>query len=121
MKFTIKQFNVAYNEVANYSDKDAYISDLALSSLFWEGDNPEKATPVEELVEPLSKIWDVAHMTIKDIRMTTGLSQVDFHRKFLIPIRTLQSWETETDSKRNCPGYVKLLLAAACRLIEFGE
>ena len=114
MKLTIKQFNFAVNEVANYNDRDAYINDIALSSIF--DDSEEEVS--EELINRLSKIWDVVNMTIKDIRMTTGLSQINFYTKFCIPRRTLQSWESE---ERTCPLHEKLLLAAACGLIEFGE
>ena len=46
-------------------------------------------------------------MEIKEIRTLTGLSQTNFGKKYNIPVRTIQDWETE---KRNPPAYVVELL-----------
>lgn len=46
-------------------------------------------------------------MSIKDLRNLTGLSQKDFGKKYDIPYRTIQNWETE---QRSCPEYVENLL-----------
>ncbi|WP_455057835.1 helix-turn-helix domain-containing protein [Jutongia sp.] len=46
-------------------------------------------------------------MTIKEIRDITGLSQVEFGKKYDIPRRTIQNWET---GERQCPPYMLKLL-----------
>lgn len=46
-------------------------------------------------------------MNIKEIRSLTGLSQTDFGRRYNIPMRTIQNWET---GQRECPIYVQELL-----------
>lgn len=46
-------------------------------------------------------------MTIKEIRMLTGLSQQKFGNKYGIPLRTVQDWEREV---RTPPPYVVTLL-----------
>ena len=46
-------------------------------------------------------------MTIKEIRLFTGLSQANFSEKYNIPKRTLQDWEY---GKRIPPAYVVELL-----------
>lgn len=46
-------------------------------------------------------------MTIKELRLFTGLSQADFAKKYNIPKRTLQDWEY---GKRIPPIYVVELL-----------
>lgn len=46
-------------------------------------------------------------MTIKEIRGLTGISQADFSKKYGIPKRTIESWET---GDRKCPEYVIRLL-----------
>ena len=51
-------------------------------------------------------------MEIKEIRTLTGLSQANFGKKYNIPVRTIQDWETE---KRNPPAYVVELLAFRVR------
>lgn len=49
-------------------------------------------------------------MTIKEIREKAGLSRAAFSRKYNIPVRTLEDWESE---KRKCPEYLIELLDRA--------
>ncbi|MDY4771502.1 MAG: helix-turn-helix domain-containing protein [Lachnospiraceae bacterium] len=42
-------------------------------------------------------------MTVKEIRIQTGMSQKEFAEYFEIPLRTLQEWEQE---RRTPPDYV---------------
>ena len=46
-------------------------------------------------------------MEIKEIRTLTGLSQANFGKKYNIPVRTIQDWETE---KRNRLLLIKILI-----------
>ena len=46
--------------------------------------------------------------TIKEIRLSTGLSQAKFCEALNIPKRTLEDWE---QGKRACPEYVAELIA----------
>ena len=46
-------------------------------------------------------------MTIKELRILTGLSQQAFSDKYKIPKRTIEDWESE---RRTPPEYVVLLL-----------
>ena len=46
--------------------------------------------------------------SIKEIRLSTGLSQGKFAEMLNIPRRTLQDWE---QGLRNCPEYVAELIA----------
>lgn len=54
-------------------------------------------------------------MEIKRIRYSSGLTQKEFSAKYMIPLKTLQNWETESDSPsaRKCPAYVSFLLEKA--------
>lgn len=54
-------------------------------------------------------------MTIKDIRIKTGLSQSQFAKRFHLNVRTLQTWEQET---RKTPPYVVWLIS---KIIELEE
>lgn len=56
----------------------------------------------------LAQIWDVAHMTMKEIVDASGLSQTAFAKQAGVPRRTVQDWCGE---KRACPAYVRFLLA----------
>ncbi len=44
--------------------------------------------------------------TIKDIRKKIGMTQEEFSNYFDIPIRTIQNWETNSDSRREPPSYL---------------
>lgn len=50
---------------------------------------------------------------IKELRQITNLSQKEFGKKYKIPLKTIQNWEsnTEKSSSRSCPPYVTFLLA----------
>lgn len=51
-------------------------------------------------------------MTIKEIREKSGMSRVEFSKKYDIPIRTIEDWEHE---KRKCSPYLEKLLK---RIVE---
>ena len=53
------------------------------------------------------------HMTIKELRNQTNLTQKEFAGKYHIPLQTLKQWESSQTSKsyRNCPEYVLYLLS----------
>lgn len=104
---TDKVFAAAWAEAISgaYADRDAYVSDLALSSIWGDGEDTE--IPADRL-DTLGRIWDAAHMSIKDIRTASGLSRTAFAEHLCIPYRTVQDWEL---GARACPGYLRLLIA----------
>lgn len=104
---TDKMFAAAWTEALSgaYADRDSYVSDLALSSIW--GDAEDAEVPADRL-DTLGSIWDAAHMSIKDIRTVSGLSRTAFAERLCIPYRTVQDWELGT---RACPGYLRLLIA----------
>lgn len=108
---TIYQYHLALTEIENYTDRDAFVSDLALSSAFPE--ESDLSVTASELV----LIWEAYHMTIRDLRTASGLSRMDFSRRFYIPIRTIENWECTGANARECPVYVRLLIAEALGLI----
>lgn len=56
----------------------------------------------------LSTIWDMAHLSMRELVARTGLSQTAFAKQAGVPRRTVQDWCGE---KRACPTYVRFLLA----------
>ena len=108
---TIYQYHLALTEIENYTDREAFVSDLALSSAFPE--DADLSVTASELV----LIWDAYHMTIRDLRTASGLSRMDFSRRFCIPIRTVENWECTGANARECPVYVRLLIAEALGLM----
>lgn len=86
---TIDQYRTAVAETANYTDRDAYISDLARSTIW--GDAQDADIPTTRL-EELGQIWDAAHRSVRQILADAGLSQIQFAKRFLIPLRTVENW-----------------------------
>lgn len=86
---TDKQFMACVSEAANYADRDAYISDLCLSSM-WGGE--ENADIPAERIDALGDIWDACHRSIKEIAALAGLSQRKLAERFCIPYRTVEAW-----------------------------
>lgn len=109
---TIDQYYLAISEITNYTDPDAYASDLALSSVF-----PEDGD-LTAITEDLHCIWTAYHMTVRDLRKVSGLTQSEFSRRFAIPKRTIENWEAkDTANARECPLYTRLLIAEALGLL----
>ena len=64
--------------------------------------------------ERLSNIWELAHLSMRELVVRTGLSQTSFSKQAGIPRRTVQDWCGE---KRVCPTYVRFLLAEHYNLL----
>lgn len=105
---TDKQFYVLYADALEAKDRDAFSSDWALSSMWGED------VDLAQLADICGKVWDLAHLTVADIRQHAGLTQAAFAQRFLIPFRTVQNWE----SRGGCAEYVKLMLARLCGMAD---
>ena len=64
--------------------------------------------------ERLSVIWDLAHLSMRELVDRTGLSQTAFAKRAGIPLRTVQNW---CAGSRDCPAYVRFLLAEHYKLL----
>lgn len=99
------KFSALFSAALKTDDRDEYISDLAISS---EWGDAEDAEIPSQRISDLGALWDVAHVTIRDLRAHTGLTRTAFALRYLIPYRSVENWE-RGDSQ--CPDYVRLLLA----------
>lgn len=97
---TNHQFYTLWGEAITSPDRDAFVSDAALSSLWGEDD----ADPMVRVPE-LEKLWDAAHTGVKAIRELACMTQAEFAARHLVPLRTLQRWEAG-----ECPEHIRLLL-----------
>lgn len=109
---TINQYRTAVAEAANYTDRDAYVSDLALSTIW--GD-PEDAEIPAARVEQLGQIWDAYHRSIKEIAAAAGLSCRKLAERFFIPYRTVEDWSA---GRRECPIYTRLMMQECLGLLN---
>lgn len=89
-----------YAEAGAYADRDVYVSDMALSSVW--GDAEDEEIPVERLAL-LCAVWDGAHCTVPELIKKYGMTQTGFSQFFNIPLRTVQNW---CGGQRECPSYV---------------
>lgn len=101
---TNKQFYFCYSEIDNYKDRDAYVSDIVLSSIW--GDSQEDAIS-ESRANEVSQIWDAAHKSVKQIAADAGISQRKLAERFCVPYRTMENW---CSGKNACPAYVRLMM-----------
>lgn len=108
---TDHQFAVCWQEAHNYEDRDDYLTDMAMSSI-WE--DAEDAEIPQERLEQLRRIWEVVGMSIRDMRKATGMTQAAFAEKFLIPRRTFEDWDA---GKHQPPEFVKMMLAKLLGLL----
>lgn len=107
---TDKLFSALWAAALDCADRDAYVSDWASSPTC--GDDSAAEIPTTR-IEMLGQLWDAAHLTIRNIRAHTGLSQAAFAVRYCIPRRTVENWEA---GDRQCADYVRLLLAEAVGL-----
>ena len=85
---TDKQFYSIFTDAISDdgASREAFVSDWALSSI-WDDDDT-RDIPDERITE-IGDIWDVAHLTICDIRQYADLSQAKFATRFCIPRRSI--------------------------------
>lgn len=98
-----------YTEARNYTDPGAYVSDLALSSMWGDADIPA------DRIALLRRVWDDTHCTVRDLIERYGLTQSAFARHFNIPLRTVQGWCL---GERDCPPYLIAMAAELLNCIE---
>lgn len=114
---TDKIFNQIYSSALSNDcpDRDAFISDWALSTVW--GDHVDAEIPDSRL-DQIGQIWDSAHIPLLELRHLFGLTQGDFYSRFAFPRRTWQNWESGVTA---CPPYIRLLLAHAAGLIDLNH
>lgn len=109
---TDKQFMTCVAEAANYTDRDAYVSDLSLSSMW--GDSEDDAIPADR-IDALGDIWDACHRSIKAIAADANMSGRKLAERFCIPYRTVEDWSA---GKRECPIYTRLMMQECLGLLR---
>lgn len=112
---TNKQYNLCVLEAQNYADRDAYISDIALSSIWGDGlgdDIPQ------ERIEQIGSIYDAVHRSVKDIAAAAGMSVRAMAIRFCIPQRTVEGWCGSGDSARQCPLCTRLMMQECLGIIK---
>lgn len=100
---TIEQYLFCVSETKNYTDADAYVSDLALSSIW---DDAEDAEVPANRLDDLRAIYTASRRGIKQIAADAGLPLNKLADRFAIPRRTVENWSAGVRS----PSLWELLL-----------
>ena len=77
-------------------------------------DDADSCLDLDAEKDRLSNLWDLAHLSMRELVSRAGMSQTAFAKGAGIPLRTVQDWCCE---KRVCPAYVRFLLAEHYGLI----
>lgn len=107
MYTTAELFSLAADKNSN---REVFLSNVTLSV----SDDASDCVDLDAEKRRLAQIWDVAHMTMKEIVAASGMTQSAFAKCAGVPLRTLQGWCGET---RECPSYLRFLLAEHYKLI----
>lgn len=90
--------------------KEIFVNNITLSV----PDDADICLDLDAEKEKLSSIWDLAHLSMRELVARTSLSQTAFARCAGIPLRTVQNW---CAGSRDCPAYVSFLLAEHYNLL----
>lgn len=107
MYTTAELFIMATDPAAS---REVFLNSVTLSI----PDDADGCVDLDAEKERLSRIWELAHLSMREMVACTGLSQTAFAKQVGIPLRTVQDWCGE---KRACPAYVRFLLAEHYQLL----
>lgn len=107
MYTTAELFAIA---VGPETSRAAFLNNVTLSI----PDDADGCVDLDAEKERLSNIWELAHLSMRELVASTGLSQTAFAKQAGVPRRTVQDWCGE---KRACPTYVRFLLAEHYKLL----
>lgn len=107
-----KKFYTLFGEALKSNDRDAFLSDWALSSIW--GDACAADIPDDRLAK-LAEMWDAAHRSVRQIAGDAGLSQRQLAERFCIAYRTVEDW---CRGLRTPPDYVRLMMQECLGMID---
>ena len=107
----MKIYQSIYEDALATKDRDAFVSDWALSSAF--GGDPD-----QKRVEMVGAIYDAMHRSVRDIASAAGMSQRKLAERFLIPYRTMESW---CGGQRSCNDYTRIMMQQLLGLMPTPE
>ena len=93
-------------DASEFDTRDDYITEV--------GGSVPPTVPDDKMLPLLDACWAYGrNRSVATVRGISGLSRAGFAREYRLPLRTVENWESESDSGRTAPGYVVDLLAWA--------
>lgn len=114
MTINYHDFYTLFGAATTEQDKFRFIAEWSSSYIFFPDGEDGPDIDAAELSDTLANIWDVAHLTTRDIRRHLGMTQAAFAERFCIPRRTVEGWETG----RTTPAYIVLMLAELTGILK---
>lgn len=109
---TDKQIHTYYGEASQYSDPDAFASDVALSLL--DPDNPDQEIDMD-MTAQLQTMWHVANDDFRVFLKNLGMNQTQCAQRFCVPLRTVQNWAR---GENQAPAYTRLMMAELAGMLN---
>lgn len=94
-------FTRLYDEALSYKEVDFFIAERGWQEWMNLFDD------VDMIAKILEIIYEYSRCTIKDIRNNLNVSRASFSRKYGIPLRTVEDWESE---RSKIPEYTEKLI-----------
>lgn len=107
---TDKLFYKLWQDALVQPDKEIYIGEYGYPEWF-----DDISSDASEVVRILGSIHQIAHMSVRDLIATSGLTQSAFACRYCIPLRTVENWAT---GERKCADYIRLMFAKDLNLLK---
>ena len=106
-----KTFSVLWQNALEYNDQAKYVyAFVSATKVHFDSE--------AECREYLTKIWHVAHLSVRDMIEEAGYNQSSFARHFCIPLRTVQTWCSNSPKEyRECASWAKLSFARQLNML----
>lgn len=109
-----KDFYTLWGAALNKTDRDIFVAEWATSTIWGEPDTLEDDDLIH-IADYCGKLWDAAHMTIREIKETTHMTQAEFAERFCIPKRTVEDW---CRGVAKCADHVRLMIMEALGIVS---
>lgn len=109
---THEQLAYYIKRAPHYQSRDAYMSAMVLSPMWERGGCPDPLPNEDSLA--LIGLYEVTHLTLREIRKRLHLTKAQLSQRTLIPVSTLKKWESGIHP---CPPYVWIHILNSCGLL----
>ena len=115
---TNKDFYTIWGAALAAPDREMFTAEWA-TSIVW-GD-PDELTDDDllRIADYCGKLWDAAHMSVRQIKDAAGMTQAQLAERFCMPKRTIENWCVSGGKEsRKCPDYIRLMMLEALGIVS---